>query len=259
MIDLSKSEVLITGGSDGIGKSLAKRFAAAGSRVLITGRHEDKLEAAAREIPGLEILVNDIGDAAERERLAKYVMQHMPGLNLLVNNAGIQRRVALAGDQAPWHERQAEIDILLSAPIHLNHLLVPLMLRHGRPSTIVNVSSGGAFIPQVFAPVYSACKAALHSYTITLRHSLQNTACSVVELIPPAVQTSLPGIGKGHGADLETFAGAVFSILAEHKANEIGYGPTANLQVEISGQPLGELFSKSSARFPVETYFSRQP
>lgn len=254
MIDLTKSEVLITGGSDGIGKSLARRFAASGSRVLITGRHEDKLKAAASGLHGVETLVNDIGDASARTRLAKHVMQHMPGINILINNAGIQRRVPLAEDQAPWRERQEEIDILLSAPVHLNHLLVPFMLKHGQPSMIVNVSSGGAFIPQVFAPVYSACKAAVHSYSTTLRHSLQNTTCRVVELIPPAVQTSLSGAGNSHGADLETFADAVFSKLIEYQADEIGYGPTANLQVEISGQSIGELFSKSSARFPVKTY-----
>jgi uncharacterized oxidoreductase len=81
----------------------------------------------------------------------------------VINNAGVKRRVPLASDTAAWPERQAEIDILFSAPVHLNHLLIPLMLRSNKPGMIVNVTSGGAFIPQVFAPLYSASKAALHS------------------------------------------------------------------------------------------------
>ena len=142
-----------------------------GAAVLITGRTPAKLEQAARGLPGLEVLPNDISRPEGREALAAHVRSAMPGLNVLINNAGIQRRVALADDGAPWVERQAEIDTLLSGPIHLNHLLVPMMLASGRPSLAVNVTSGGAFIPQPFAPVYSACKAGLHSYTMTLRHA----------------------------------------------------------------------------------------
>jgi short-subunit dehydrogenase involved in D-alanine esterification of teichoic acids len=122
----------------------------------------------------------------------------LPGFNVVINNAGIQRRVSLASDTAPWSERQAEIDILLAAPVHLNHLLIPLMLRSKQPALIVNVTSGGAFVPQVFAPVYSACKAALHSYTVTPRHALQGTWLRVVELVPPAVQTGLGDPGATH-------------------------------------------------------------
>ncbi|HTV30833.1 MAG TPA: SDR family NAD(P)-dependent oxidoreductase, partial [Xanthobacteraceae bacterium] len=163
--------MLITGGAEGIGRGLAARFAAAGARVLVTGRSREKLERAASELR-VETLVNDLSRAAEREALARHMSEVMPGLNVLINNAGIQRRVSLASDTAPWDERQVEIDTLLSAPVHLNHLLVPGMLAHGRSSLIVNVTSGGAYIPQPFAPIYSACKAALHSYTMNLRFAL---------------------------------------------------------------------------------------
>jgi uncharacterized oxidoreductase len=169
------ASVLITGGSEGIGRGLAARHLAAGNKVLITGRSQAKLEKAASELPGLLTFVNDIGRSEEREALAINVQSHFPDLNVVINNAGIQRRVSLASDAAPWHERQAEIDILLSAPVHLNHLLIPLMLCSNEPGMIVNVTSGGAFVPQVFAPIYSACKAALHSYSVTLRHALQET------------------------------------------------------------------------------------
>lgn len=82
-----------------------------------------------------------------------YVQQHFPALNVVLNNAGIQLRVGLAVDEAPWAERQQELDILLAAPIHLNQLLIPLLLRQPHNSLIVNVTSGGAYIPQVFVPL----------------------------------------------------------------------------------------------------------
>jgi uncharacterized oxidoreductase len=255
-MDLKKATVLITGGSEGIGKGLAKRFTDAGSRVIITGRNTDKLNKAKDEIPGLFIYVNDISNAAQRELLATYIKEHHPELNILINNAGIQRRIALADDHAPWDERQAEINTLLSAPVHLNHLLIPVILNSGEQGMIVNVTSGGAYIPQVFAPVYSACKAALHSYTITLRHALSNTSCSVIELIPPAVQTSLAGPGMTHGAPLDAFCNHVFNELIQDDKKSIGLGPTENLTQQISGQPLESLFLSSAARFPINTYGS---
>jgi uncharacterized oxidoreductase len=253
-VDFSQARVLVTGGSEGIGRGLAARFLNAGSAVLITGRHAHKLNEAARELPGLATVVNDISRPEEREKLAAYVRETMPGLNILINNAGIQRRVALAADTAPWHERQAEIDTLLSAPIHLCHLLVTQILAHGQPSLIVNVTSGGAYVPQPFAPVYSACKAALHSYTVNLRFALANTTCRVVEIIPPAVRTALAGPGATHGASLEEFCDAVFSDLARPEAAEIGFGVTAGDAFREPMAAYRGLFEQSSSRFPVVRY-----
>jgi len=182
------------------------------------------------------------------------VEQVLPGLNILVNNAGIQRRVGLATDKGGWTERQAEIDILLSGPIHLNHLLIPLLLANDKNALIVNVTSGGAYIPQAFAPVYSACKAALHHYTITLRHALSATKCRVAELIPPAVQTSVVGPGLNHGASLKEFCDHVFTTLFMNDHENVGFGPTTNLKIEINGQSQTALFLNSASRFPVDLY-----
>lgn len=99
-MDLKKAQVLITGGSEGIGYGLAARFLAAGSRVLVTGRRKKELEKAALKLPGLQIYVNDIGDSVQRETLAEHIGATMSGLNILINNAGIQRRISLASDQA---------------------------------------------------------------------------------------------------------------------------------------------------------------
>jgi len=149
-IPLNEGEVLITGGSQGVGRALAARFLSAGARVIVTGRSADRLQRVAADLPGLETVVNDISAPSERETLAAHVKHSMPGTNIVINNAGIQRRVSLAADTSPWSERQTEIDTLLSGPVHLNHLLVPVMLAHGSPSMIANVTSGAAYLPQPF-------------------------------------------------------------------------------------------------------------
>jgi len=252
--DAASANVLITGGSEGIGLGLARRFRDAGAQVMVTGRSIDKLDAAASATPGLLTVVNDIGLPGEREALAAHVLNAMPGLNVLINNAGIQRRISLADDTASWGERQSEIDILLAGPVHLNHLLVPHILAHGRPSLIANVTSGGGYTPQIFAPVYSACKAAVHSYTVTLRHALAGTSCAVLEIIPPRVQTALGGGSVTFGAPLDEFCDAVFAgILALHP--NIGFGPTATPEFEAAQQPYVAMFEALNAsRPPVKTY-----
>jgi uncharacterized oxidoreductase len=257
-INLRSASVLITGGSEGIGLGLAVRFLGAGSAVLVTGRSREKLDRVAHDNPGLRVFGTDIGVAEEREALAEYIRREHPGLNILINNAGVQRRVSLAADNAPWSERQKEIDILLSGPVHLNHLLVPIMLSHGRPGIIVDVTSGGAYLPQPFAPVYSACKAAVHSYTVNLRFALAGTSCRVVEVIPPAVRTALAGAGATHGAPLDDFCDAIFAGLAEGAAEEIGYGMTATEAFEAPKALYRAMFKEFSTRFPVKTYGPRR-
>src|ERR1700761_4677581 len=118
-------QIAITGGSDGIGFCLAERFIRNGATVLVTGRNEEKLRQAASQLPGLQTFQNDISDPTERERLAAHLERQLPNLSVLINNAGIQRRIPLMTDNAPWPERQKEIDTLLAAPIHLTHLLIP--------------------------------------------------------------------------------------------------------------------------------------
>lgn len=253
-IDLSTARVLITGGSEGIGFGLARRFLMAGSSVLVTGRTAAKLERAASDLPGLQTFVNDIGLIDERERLASHVLSTMPGVNIVINNAGIQRRIALAEDNAPWTERQTEIDVLLSAPVHLNHLLIPAILMNGTRGLIANVTSGGAYLPQPFAPVYSACKAALHSYTVNLRFALSGTNVDVVEIIPPAVRTALAGPGSTHGASIEEFCDSVFAALARGEATEVGFGPTASDAFNAPMELYRSMFDQFSGRFPIKTY-----
>jgi uncharacterized oxidoreductase len=256
-LNLANANVLITGGSEGIGRGLAERFLKAGSAVLVTGRNPGKLMRAAADLPGLQTFANDIGQPEERIRLAEHIPSVLPGLNVLINNAGIQRRISLASDAAPWPERQAEIDMLFAGPVHLNSLLIPVMLKNG-PGSIVNVTSGGGFIPQVFAPIYSASKAALHSYTVTLRHALAPTSLRVVELIPPAIQTKLAGPGATHGAPLDAFCDHAFAAL-QTEALTVGFGATDSPEFRQMLRFVEPMFEASANRFPVTTYATASP
>jgi uncharacterized oxidoreductase len=250
---MATQNVLVTGGSRGIGLELARRFLRSGARVLVTGRSAARLADAAREVPGLETAVSDIGDAGDRERLAAYALEVLPDLDVVVNNAGIQRRVALAADDAPWLEREEELRVLLSGPVHLNHLLIPHLRRRGRPTRIVNVTSGGAFVPQPFAPLYSAMKAALHSYTLNLRFALAGTDVSVTEVAPPAVATGLAGPGGGHGVKLSELADAAYAGITAGR-EYVGFGPTDSPGLASRLRAEREDFAALAPRFPVATY-----
>ena len=254
-MNFKNKQVLITGGNKGIGLGLAQRFLAAGSNVLITGRNAADLKKIKTEFPKINIYINDISIPEERIKLAEYVQDTFPDIDILINNAGIQRRVPLAEETADWQTQQNEIDILLAAPIHLCHLLIPLLIKGNKDSLIVNVTSGGAYIPQIFAPVYSACKAALHSYTMNLRYALSKTNCRVVELAPPAVQTDLGGIGIHHfGAPLNEFCDKVFAELSDDDRTEIGFGHTDGLYFQIKGKPQQRLFEINTTVMPVKIY-----
>lgn len=222
-MDLSGNTVLITGGATGIGRAIAERFSAAGSRVIVCGRRAERLSELAKSSPGIETVVADVALASERESLAERVQRDFPSLNVLVNNAGIQRRSRLLSETGSWPERQSEIAINFEAPVHLCSLFLPRLIQRS-PSAIINVTSGLAFVPAVFAPVYAATKAALHSYTMSLRYELSQTPTQVIEIVPPAVNTDLGGVGlHTQGAPLDEFTDAVMTRVAAGEL-EVGYG-----------------------------------
>ena len=223
-IALSSRTVLVTGGASGIGLAFARRFLAAGSRVIICGRRDAALKAAASAHPGLVTRQCDLSREQDRAALVEWVAAEHPGLDMLVNNAGIQRRIRLEQPE-PWSDTREELAINLDAPIHLALALLPRLTRN--KGYIVNVTSGLSFAPFVAAPVYSATKAALHSFTLSLRHQLANSGVRVIEIIPPAVNTDLGGKGlHDFGAPLEPFADEVMARLAAGE-EEIAYGMAA--------------------------------
>jgi len=220
-MNLSSSTILVTGGASGIGLAFAERFLKLGSTVIVCGRREDVLAEAKKK--GLETIRADVGKEADRVALAKEVIDRFPKLNVLVNNAGVQHRSRFADDATPWSEREKEIAINFAAPVHLTTLFVPHLSKQ-KDAAIVNVTSGLAFVPGVFAPVYCATKAAMHSLSVTLRHDLKPKSIEVIEIIPPMVNTDLGGKGlHDEGVPLNEFADAIFEGLKRGDA-EIGYG-----------------------------------
>jgi len=214
--------VLVTGGATGIGFGIAELFAAAGSTVIISGRRQEALDSAREKLPGLVTASFDLSRGEERERLAKWLTEKHPALDVLVNNAGIQQRIDVH-DAGFWTLTRQELAINLEAPIHLSHLLLPILSRN-KGSCIINVSSGLAFVPLSRAPVYCATKAAIHSFTQSLRWQVKRDGVEVIEIIPPAVNTDLGGVGL-HSRDtpVDEFIAAVKEQLAAGKL-EITHG-----------------------------------
>jgi short-subunit dehydrogenase involved in D-alanine esterification of teichoic acids len=219
-MQMTGNTILITGGGTGIGLALAKRFVARGNHVIICGRRAEPLAAAKSEVPGLDTIQCDVSTEANRIALAKEVIAKFPSLNVLVNNAGIGSRHAPIPQPQDWASHHQELAINLEAPMHLSMLLAPHLAKSPF-GAIVNVSSGLGIVPLAAAQTYSLSKAALHSFSLTLRYQLKTTSLNVVEIIPPSVNSGAPG--TQNGVDLDVFADSIFERL-ENGESEIGYG-----------------------------------
>ena len=188
--------VLITGGATGIGLALVDVFLREGNRVLICGRREEKILAAQSKYPKIQFKVCDVADAGERQALLEWATANFPDLNVLVNNAGIQRQIDFTKGAKELLGGEDEIQINFSAPVQLTALFIPHLLKQEQ-AAIVNVSSGLGFVPLTMMPVYCATKAALHSFSWSLRHQLRKTKIKVFEIIPPTVDTELDRGARG--------------------------------------------------------------
>lgn len=226
---LSENTILVTGGSTGIGLAFAERFIKAGNTVIVTGRREHVLQNAKEKLPSLITRVSDLNNESERNELFDWVTTNYPEVNVLVNNAGIQQRFNVLKSDAKdnWRYFNNEITTNIEAPFHLSMLFAPFFATK-ESAAIINVTSGLAFTPLVVAPIYSATKAAMHSFTISLRHQLSDTSVEVIEIAPPAVNTDLGGVGlHTHGEPLDAFADGIFKGLEEGQ-REIGYGSSVD-------------------------------
>ena len=191
-MNITNNTILITGGGSGIGRGLAEAFHALGNKVIIAGRRRKALEETTDANPGMAFVTLDIDDPAAIRAFAAEVTELHPTLNVLINNAGISRMEDL---KAKWEgptKAEAMITTNLLGPIRLTAALLPRLRKQPR-ATIINVTSGLAFVPFPLAPTYSATKAALHSYTESLRFQFKETPLEFLEIIPPYVQTELGG------------------------------------------------------------------
>ena len=186
---LTSKTILITGGTSGIGLELAKQLLKRGNTVLVTGRDPEKLQAAQKSLPGVHVFQSDVSSPEAIAALYDKVLGEFPALDVLVNNAGIMRNLNL-NQNRDLYDVTREIETNLSGPVRMIQQFLP-HLKTRPDALIVNVSSGLAFVPLPVSPVYCATKAALHSFSQSLRAQLAGTSVSVVELAPPGVETPL--------------------------------------------------------------------
>jgi uncharacterized oxidoreductase len=220
-MQLTGNTILITGGGSGIGRGLAEAFQKRGNQVIIAGRRQQMLDETTAANPGMKSIAFDAGDAAGIRAFAAEVSEQYPNLNVLINNAGIMRRENLSAQPEDLADAEAIVNTNLLGPIRLTAALMPLLRKQAR-SVIMNVSSGLAFVPMAPTPTYCATKAAIHSYTQSLRYQLKGMTTEVLELIPPYVATDLMG-GRSdpRAMPLEKYIAEVMDILSKNSVDEI--------------------------------------
>ncbi|MFD7060350.1 SDR family oxidoreductase [Streptomyces sp. NPDC059906] len=217
----SGNTILITGGTSGIGLGLALRFQRAGNRVIVAGRRKELLDSITAEHEGIESLVLDVTDPASIAHACATAVGAFPELNVLINNAGIMLPENLT-DPASLQVAENTVATNLLGPVRMVHALLP-QLRAQDEATVLNVSSGLAFVPLPLTATYNATKAAIHSYSESLRVQLAGTSVQVIELVPPAVRTTLMGQQDSETAmPLEDYLDETLTLLdSEPDAKEI--------------------------------------
>jgi uncharacterized oxidoreductase len=197
---LTGRTILITGGSAGIGLAFALKFLELGNEVIVTGRRQAVLDAVKAKHPRLHTIQSDIADPEQIALLASRLKAEFPALDVLMNNAGVGLSKNLAAPARDLAALTGEIDINLGGVIRMTSALIDILTANA--GTIINVSSGLAFVPLASNPIYSATKAAVHSYTQSLRLQLEDSGVEVIELMPPAVRTDLTGEFDEHGISM---------------------------------------------------------
>lgn len=226
-MNITGNTILITGGGSGIGRALAEALHARGNRIIITGRRESVLAETAAANPGMAYAALDMADSAAVLAFAARVVQDHPALNVVINNAGIMKVEDVTAEPFDFAIVEETIATNLLGPITLTAALLP-HLRTRPAATVMTVSSGLAFIPLAATPTYSATKAAIHSWSQSLRRQLADTSVDVLELAPPAVATDLmPGHARNpNSMPLADYTAEVISLI------ERGDTPRGEILVE---------------------------
>ncbi len=218
-MNIANNKILITGGASGIGLGLTERFINEGNTVIICGRRADKLREVNEKFPTVITRVCDLTLESDRIELYNWVAENHSDLNVLINNAGIQNWMKI-NDEDFYQKANLEITTNVLSPIHLTTLFLNLKSLN----TIINVTSGLAFIQLTKVPVYCATKAFFHSFTLSLRHLLRERQIEVIEMIPPALNTDLGGKGLHDGQPpVSDFVNSVLNQLKEGKT-QITFG-----------------------------------
>nr|WP_316629034.1 SDR family NAD(P)-dependent oxidoreductase [uncultured Brevundimonas sp.] len=226
-MNIDDATILITGGGTGIGRALAEALHARGNQIIITGRRADVLKATAAANPGMAWATLDMEDAAAIAAFGAQVVKDHPALDAVILNAGIMQSEDLKAQPFDLAVAERTIATNLLGPIRLTAALLPhLTAQPG--ATVMTVTSGLAFIPLAATPTYNATKAAIHSWTQSLRHQLADTSVEVLELAPPAVATDLmPGHAENpNSMPLAEFTNEVIGLI------ERGDTPRGEILVE---------------------------
>jgi uncharacterized oxidoreductase len=225
----SGNTILVTGGSAGIGFEIAKAFSEKGNHVIITGRNDERLQNAASKLENVTAIAFDVTNAGAVAKLVKTIQSDFPSLNVVINNAGNAFYYGLDENVDAYSYAQEEIQTNYLSIIRLNQELLPSLKNNGE-AAIVNVSSIAAFVPNHVIPTYAASKAALHSYSQSLRIALAKTTdIKVFELMPPLVNTAFSTeIGGENGIPPKEVADDLISAF-ENDTYEIHVGRTAQL------------------------------
>ncbi len=219
---ITGNTILITGGGSGIGRGLAESFHKQGNQVIISGRRQQALDEVTATNPGMKSILLDITDQDSIHAFGEQVTQAYPELNVLINNAGISKAEDLKSPPAYLDDAEAIVTTNLLGPIRLTAALLPL-LQSQPHAAVLTVSSGLAFVPLVGTPTYCSTKAAIHSYSMSLRQQLKGTTTEVIEIIPPYVQTHLTGEQQANDPSampLDEFITEVMDILTNQPTVE---------------------------------------
>jgi uncharacterized oxidoreductase len=245
---MHSNTIFITGGSSGIGKGLAEAFHKLGNRVVITGRREELLREICDANPGMRHYAMDVRDPVSIRQTAARAIADFPGLNCVFNNAGVQRPHNFDESALLDQAVRDQIDTNLTGVIRVAAAFLPHLAKQ-RDATLVNVSSGLAFVPLARFPVYCATKAAVHSFTISLRHQMKDTGVRIVELIPPWVETALGGTappppvsGGPRPMPLDAFIAETMRELAGD-ADEVAIGDAKNLVAAGGSETVKKVFA----------------
>lgn len=240
--------VLITGGSAGIGFEIAKQFSASGNHVIITGRNTERLQQAAAQLSNVTAIACDVSKEEDVKHLVEIINRDFPNLNILVNNAGKAHLYKLTSNADAFTKAGEEMLTNYLSVIRLTGQLLPVLSEQPE-AAIVTVSSIAVFAPNEVLPGYSASKAALHSYSRALRHTLsQSTSIKVFELMPPLVNTEFSqAIGGSRGIPPSEVASALLHAM-ENNQYEIHVGQTEQLYQLYLKSPEEALAALNTAR-----------
>ncbi|WP_409416216.1 SDR family oxidoreductase [Flavobacterium sp. PS2] len=240
-MELLNNKILITGGASGIGLGLTERFIKENNTVIVCGRRESVLKELTDKFPTVITRICDLSIESERIDLYKWISENHSDLNVLVNNAGIQQWMNLS-DEDFFERAKTEIATNIEAPLHLISLFINLKSL----KTVMNVTSGLSFSPYAKVPVYSATKAFFRSFTLSLRHLLKAKNIEVIEIIPPALNTDLGGIGLHNAApSVESFIESIFEQLKEGK-DQLTFG-SSETRANASAADLKTAFNQMNA------------